>query len=121
MRSTAHDGHEPRQHGAYTRSLADSSIAFEMFACRSDERTRCSRLSEDRGVDAGRDATTPSIDVAMDERLSLRNVARDVRTDRSSRAMEEGDDSVELIVSLFLNARARTRLGRHTKQERVTD
>jgi hypothetical protein len=75
------------------------------------ERTRCSRLSEDRDVDAGCDATTPSIDVAMDERFLLRNVARDVRTDRSSRAMEEGDESVELIVSLFLNSRARTRLG----------
>ena len=103
------------------RARADSSIAFEMFACRSDASERGARDEvEDRGVDAGRDATTPSIDVAMDEGFLLRNLARDFGTDRSSIAMEEGDESVELIVSLFLNSRARTRLGRHAV-ERVTD
>jgi len=40
----------------------------------------------------------------MDEGFLLRNLARDFGTDRSSIAKEEGDESVELIVSLFLNS-----------------
>jgi len=123
MRSTAHDGHEPRQHGAYTLARATAFVhsgrspAVQTVA-------RFSRLSEDRGVDAGRDATTPPFDVAIDDGfyyVTLRATSGPI----VHRARWRRDESVELIVSLFfLNSRARTtrtRLERHTSSEMETD